>query len=65
MCLNVDSLIKIKNIITGSNNFILRKVNVKSYRLDKIYMNKDLIEDKPYQIIDQFNEKKITPVKFY
>ena len=65
MCLNVDSLIKIKNIITGSNNFILRKVNVKPYRLDKIYMNKDLIEDKPYQIIDQFNEKKITPVKFY
>ena len=28
-------------------------------------MNKDLIEDKLCQIIDQFNEKKITPVKFY
>ena len=30
-----------------------------------MYMDKDLTEDKLYQIIDQFNEKKITPVKFY
>ena len=28
-------------------------------------MSKDLIEDKLYQIIDQFNERKITNVKFY
>ena len=28
-------------------------------------MDKDLIEDKLYWIIDQFNEKKITPTKFY
>ena len=30
-----------------------------------MYMDKDLIEDKLFQIIDQFNEKKITPIKFY
>ena len=30
-----------------------------------MYMNKDLIEDKLYQTIDQFNERKTTPVKFY
>ena len=38
--LTVDSLKEIYNIITGSNNIILRKVNVKPYRFDKIYMNK-------------------------
>ena len=27
-------------------------------------MDKDLIEDKLYQTMDQFNERKITPVKF-
>ena len=30
-----------------------------------MYMDEDLIEDKLYQIIDQFNERKITPAKFY
>ena len=28
-------------------------------------MYKDLMEDKLYQIIDQFHEEKIKPVKFY
>ena len=28
-------------------------------------MDKELIEDKLYQIIDQFNEKKVTSTKFY
>ena len=28
-------------------------------------MGKKLIDDKLYQIIDQFNERKITPTKFY
>ena len=28
-------------------------------------MDEDLIEYKLYQIIDQFNERKITPAKFY
>ena len=64
MYLTVDSLIEI-NIITGSNNITLRKINVNPYGFDKMYMNKELIEDKLYQIIDQFNEKKITSTKFY
>ena len=54
-----DSLIGINNIITGSNNITLKKVNIKSYGYDKMYMDRDLIEDKLYQLIDQFNEKNI------
>ena len=62
---SVDSLIEINNTITGWNNITLRKVNVNPYKFDKMYMGKELIEDKIYQIIDQFNERKITPTKFY
>ena len=65
MYLIVNSLIEIKNIITGPNNITLRKVNVNPYGSDKMYMGKELIEDKLYQIIDQFNERKITSTKFY
>ena len=65
MYLTVDSLMEINNIITGSNNIALRKVNVKRYGFDKMYMDKELIRDKPYQIIDQFNERQITSTKFY
>ena len=43
----------------------LRKVNINPYAFDKMYMNKDVIEDKLYQIINQFNERKITSTKFY
>ena len=46
--LTVHSLIKIINIITGPNKITLRKVNLKPYRFDKMYMDKDLIEDKLY-----------------
>ena len=28
-------------------------------------MDKDLIENKLYKIIDKFNQRKTTPVKFY
>ena len=28
-------------------------------------MDKDLTEDKLYQIIDQLNKRQITPIKFY
>ena len=59
------TLIEINDIITGSNKTTLRKVNVKSYGFDKMYMDKELIEDKLYQIIDQFNERKITSTKSY
>ena len=65
MSLTVDLFIEIDNIITGSNNITLRKVNVKPYGFDQMYMDKELIEDKLYQIIDQFNERKITTTNFY
>ena len=65
MYLTVDSLIEINNIIAGLNNTTLRKVNLKPYGFDKMCMNKELIEDKLYQIIDQFNERKLTSTKFY
>ena len=32
---------------------------------DEIYMDKHIIEDKLYRIIDQLNEKKTKPVHFY
>ena len=48
MCLAVGSLMKISNITSGSNNITLRKVNVKPYGFDKIYIDKALIEDKLY-----------------
>ena len=60
MYLIVNSLIEINNIIAGSNNITLRKVNVKPCRFYKINMDKDLIENKLYQIIYQFNERKVT-----
>ena len=65
MYLTVDSLIEINKITTGSNNIALRKVNVKLFGFDKIYIDKEFIEDKLYQIIDQFNERKNTSTKFY
>ena len=53
MYLIVDSLIDINNTIT-SQNITLRKVNVKPYGCDKMYMNKDLMEDEKIIIIDIF-----------
>ena len=35
------------------------------YAFDKMYVDKYLMKDNYYQLIDQFNEKKITPVTFY
>ena len=63
--MTVDSLIDKNNIITGLNNIYLRKVNAKPYGSDKTYMVKVIIENKLYQIIDQFIERKATTVKFY
>ena len=53
--LAVNFLIEVNNKIRGSNNITLRKVNVKPYRFDEMYMDKDLTEDKLYQIMDQFS----------
>ena len=65
MYLTVDSLIEVNNIITGSSDITLRKGNVQPDGFDNMYMEKQLIEDKLYQIIDQFRERKITSIKFY
>ena len=48
MYLTVDSLIEINNIITDSYNITLRKVIVKPYGFNKMYMDKELIEGKVY-----------------
>ena len=48
--LTVDSLIEVNNIMISSNNVTLRKVNVKTYRFDRMYTEKGFIEDKFYQI---------------
>ena len=64
MYLTVDSLKQINNIIISPSNITLRNVNVKPFGFDKMYMDKELIEDKLYQILDQFNERKITYTKF-
>ena len=57
--LTVDSLTEINSITTCSNNITFRNVNVKPYEFKEIYMYKNLIEDKLYQIIDKFNETKL------
>ena len=63
--LTVGLLIQTNNIITGSNNITLRQVNLKSYGFEKMNMDEWLIEYKVYEIIDPFNERKITTSKFY
>ena len=65
MYLTIDSLIEINNIIKGSINITLRKVNVQPYGCDKMHMDRELIEDNLDQIIDQSNARKITHTKFY
>ena len=61
----IDSLIEVNDIESGSNKITLKKVNVKQSGFDKIYVDKEVIERRLYQIIDQFNERKITATKFY
>lgn len=56
---NFDDKRDKNNIITGSNIITLKRVNVKPRGCDKMYMNKDLIEDKLYQLASKFNERKI------
>ena len=41
------------------------KVNVKVWRHNKMYMDKDLMEDNLYELIDQFNERRINHRDFY
>ena len=58
--LTVDSLITLNNIITNSNNFFLRQVNVKPAGYNKQYMHFDQIESELYRLIDQFNDRYIS-----
>ena len=48
MYFTVNSFININNIINGSRNIFLRKVNAKPCGYHKMYMDKDFIEDKLY-----------------
>ena len=50
MYLTVDTFIEVTDI-THSNNITLRKFNVRPHGFDKMSMNKDLIDDKLYQMI--------------
>ena len=60
-----DSLVDINNIITGYNNLTLRNDNIKLYGYQKMYMDKDLIEDKLYELKYQFCERKINHKVYY
>ena len=62
--LTIDSLITLNNIITDSRNITLRDINVKPDGYDKTYMDKSLIELALYQLVDEFNEKKLTHKQF-
>ena len=62
--LTVDSLITLNNIITDSQNLLLRDENVKPEGFDKMYLDKSLIELALYQLVDEFNERKVTHNQF-
>ena len=65
LLLTVDSLITLNNIITGSNNLTLRKVNVKPAFYKKQYLDFTKIEFELYNLIDLFNDRYITNREFY
>ena len=63
--LTVNSLITINNYITGSCNIQLRQVNVwPAFYFNKQYMDFTKMESELYKLVDQFNERKITPRTF-
>ena len=62
--LTFDSLIRINNIITGSNNILLRQINVKPAFYEKEYMHFEKIDQELYILIDKFNERNITKRDF-
>ena len=65
LLLTVDSLITLNNIITGSNNLTLQKVNVKPAFYKKQYLDFTKIEFELYNLIDLFNDRYITNREFY
>ena len=62
--LTVDSLIRINNIITGLHNFYLRPNNIKPAGYTKQYMDAGKIEAELYILVDNFNDRSITPREF-
>ena len=50
--------------MTDSRNIQLRQVNVKPTFYNKQYMDFTRIESELYRLVDQFNERKITPRTF-
>ena len=62
--LTVDSLITLNNIILGSNNMLLRCVNVKPAFYNKQYLDFSKIEFELYKLIDLFNDRYITHTDF-
>ena len=62
--LTVDSLITLNNIITNSKNLFLRDVNVKPAGLDKMYLEKTLVEPALYKLVHKFNKRKLTHDQF-
>ena len=60
----VDSLFTLNNITTDSQNLFLRDVNVKPAGFGKMYLDKSLIELALYQLIYEFNERKVTRNQF-
>ena len=62
--LTVDSLIRINNYITDSCKIQLRRINVKPAFDEKQYIDFTRIESELYRLVDQFNERQITPRRF-
>ena len=65
LLLTVDSLITLNNIVTGSQNFLLRAVNVRPAFHKKQYMDFSKIEFELCKIVDAFNDRYITIRQFY
>lgn len=64
LLLTVDLLITLNNIITDSQNIGLRDIYVKWAGFDKIFTDKSLIEPALYQLVDEFNERKVKHKQF-
>ena len=62
--LTVDSLITLNNIITDSQNIVFRDVIVKPPGFDKMYLDKYLMEQALYPLVDKFNETIVTHNQF-
>ena len=62
--LTVDSLIHLNNLITGSNNLELRKVNVRPTGYYRSYMDWCNVEFALYALVDYFNYCLITKKEF-